>query len=168
MTERTLAGVRTEGGRGVVTVQDVYDTTVEDLWAAITQPERLRRWIAEVEGDLRVGGRVTMRFTSSWSGTGEVRVCEAPHRLVVASREDDGSETEIEAVVSPEGDRARLVVEERGLPEDPSAYAAGWQVHLEDLGAALAGRPTSDWEARWHELIGGYRPAPAGEAAPAD
>jgi hypothetical protein len=60
--------------------------------------------------------------------------------------------------ITPEGDAARLVVEERGLPiDDAPDHAAGWQVHLEDLGAALAGRPTSDWGARRKQLIPAYR-----------
>ena len=29
-----------------------YDTTVDDLWDAITTPERLARWFMPVEGDL--------------------------------------------------------------------------------------------------------------------
>jgi uncharacterized protein YndB with AHSA1/START domain len=159
MIDRTLSTVRREGDGAVVHVEDVYDTSVEDLWAAITQPERLARWLGEVSGDLRVGGALRLSFTSSWQGTGTVLECEAPHRVRVANREEDGSETEIVATIVAEGSGARLVVEEHGLPADPSAYAAGWQVHLEDLAAALAGRPTSDWHTRWTQLIGAYATA---------
>jgi uncharacterized protein YndB with AHSA1/START domain len=159
MTDRTIAAVRPYGDTALVHVEDVYPTSVEDLWAAITQPERLARWIAEVSGDLVVGGAFAVRFTSSWEGTGRVDVCEAPHRLVVTTTEEDGGSTELEARISPEGDGARLVVEDRGLPVDEAPdHAAGWQVHLEDLGAALGGRTRSDWSARWRELIPLYRP----------
>jgi uncharacterized protein YndB with AHSA1/START domain len=40
--------------RGAVRVEDVYDTDIDDLWEACTNPERLARWIAKVSGDLRV------------------------------------------------------------------------------------------------------------------
>jgi uncharacterized protein YndB with AHSA1/START domain len=30
---------------------DIYDTDVDDLWEACTNPERLARWIAKVSGD---------------------------------------------------------------------------------------------------------------------
>ena len=157
MTDQILAGVRAEADRATVHVEDVYDTSVEDLWAAVTEPDRLARWIAEVSGDLRLGGGFRIRFTSSWDGLGSVLACEPPHRLMVATREESGSETVIEALVSQEGDRARLVVEERGLPVDDAPYhAAGWQVHLEDLGAMLAGREPSDWRTRWTELKPAY------------
>ena len=157
MTDRIISSVRSDSDRGTVHVEDVYDTSVDDLWAAITEPERLARWIAQVSGDLRVGGGFSVTFTSSWEGVGAVLACEPPHRLMVSTREESGSETVIEALVSPEGDRARLVVEERGLDVDAAPYhAAGWQVHLEDLGAALAGRPVSDWSARWKQLAPAY------------
>ena len=46
----------------------------------------------------------------------------------------------IEAVLRAEDDRTRLVIEERGLPIDELfAYGAGWQAHVEDLAAHLAG-----------------------------
>jgi uncharacterized protein YndB with AHSA1/START domain len=158
MTERRLATVRPSGDAALVRVEDVYATTARDLWSAITEPERLARWIADVSGDLAVGGEFRIRFTSSWEGVGRVDACEPHHRLVVTTTDEDGTSTEIEARIMSEGDAARLVVEERGLPiDDAPDYAAGWQVHLEDLAAALAGRPTSDWSARWKQLIPAYR-----------
>ena len=33
-----------------------YETTIEDLWDACTNPERLARWYTTVTGDLQVGG----------------------------------------------------------------------------------------------------------------
>ena len=42
----------------------------------------------------------------------------------------------IEAVLTAEGERTRLVVEERGLPLDVLyKYGAGWHAHIEDLAA---------------------------------
>ena len=52
---------RIDEARGAVRVEDVYDTDIADLWSAITEPDRLARWIATVEGDLRIGGMVQTR-----------------------------------------------------------------------------------------------------------
>jgi hypothetical protein len=69
-------------------------------------------------------------------------------------------EAQIEAWLTPEGDRSRLVVEERGLPLDRLHFhGAGWQAHLEDLGRSLAGNP-SVWKARWTELTPAYETMP--------
>jgi len=35
---------------------EVYRTDIDDLWQAVTTPERLARWMADYTGDLRLGG----------------------------------------------------------------------------------------------------------------
>lgn len=144
---------------GAVRVEDVHETDIDDLWEACTKPERLARWIAEVNGDLRLGGEFQARFTSGWEGSGRVEVCEPPQRLVVVtSQAGQSNECVIEATLSSDGERTTLVVEERGLPiEQLPDYGAGWQVHLEDLGAHLGGCERCEIKARWDELIIGYR-----------
>lgn len=144
---------------GSVRVEDVYETDIDDLWEACTKPERLARWIAEVEGDLRLGGEFRACFTTGWEGTGRVEACEPPRRLVVVTSEaGESGECVIEATLSSNGERTTLVIEERGLPiEQLPDYGAGWQVHLEDLGAHLAGLERCEITARWSELITHYR-----------
>lgn len=62
-------------------------------------------------------------------------------------------QTVIEAQLSAEGDQTRLVIEERGLPlGELAAHGAGWQAHVEDLAAHIAGRAAADWRSRWTEL----------------
>lgn len=143
---------------GAVRIEDVYDTDPHDLWSALTEPARLARWIATVDGDVRLGGEFHATFTSSFEGPGRVDVCEAPHRLAVTMCPGTPDETVMEAIVTPEGDRSRLVIEERGLPlADLAGHGAGWQAHAEDLAAHLARRDVGDWESRWRALIPAYR-----------
>lgn len=147
---------RIDDKRGTVRVEDTYDTDIADLWSAITEPDRLARWIARVEGDLRVGGTVQTLFTSTWEGPGRIEVCDAPNRLVVVMEPGTEDEAVIEAHLTAEGERTRLVVEERGLPLDVLHFhGAGWQAHLEDLGRHLAGKESA-WKPRWQELTPDY------------
>ncbi len=148
---------RIDDERGAVRVEDVYDTDIADLWSAITEPDRLSRWIASVEGDLKVGGIVHARFTSSWEGPGRIDVCDAPNHLVVTMEPGTHDEGVIEAVLTAEAGGTRLVVEERGLPLDALyKHGAGWQAHIEDLGLYLAGGQSA-WKARWTELSPVYQ-----------
>jgi uncharacterized protein YndB with AHSA1/START domain len=160
--------------RGAVRVEDVYDTDIDDMWDACTTPERLARWLAQVSGDLRVGGTVRLVFTSTWTGPATIEVCDAPRHLLLRTEPGTAEEAEIEAWLSAEGSRTRLVVEERGLPVDSlHLHGAGWQVHLEDLGRSIATggaahedgwsdrKPASAWHARWTELTPVYEAAPA-------
>jgi uncharacterized protein YndB with AHSA1/START domain len=154
---------------GAVRVEDVYDTDIDDLWKACTTPERLARWIAEVSGDLRVGGTVHAVFTSTWTGPARIEVCDAPHHLLLTTQPDTDDEAQLEAWLTAEESGTRLVVEERGLPVDRlHFYGAGWQVHLEDLatsltdGSAHAGgwseqTPAPAWHERWTALTPAYQ-----------
>ena len=156
---RILGSLRSSDGEGIVRIEDRYDTDIDDLWSALTDPARLARWIADVEGDLRLGGEFHARFTSGWEGTGRVEACESPRRLLVVTKQTDEPDEEvIEATLTADGDQTILVIEARGLSvEYLAAYGAGWQVHVEDLAAHLAGRERDDIKARWNELIPAYQ-----------
>ena len=144
-------------GKGAVRMEDVYDTNADDLWSAVTDPDRLARWIAVVAGDLRVGGTFHARFTSGWEGPGRVEICRQPERLLLVMAPGSADETEIEATITPIGEHTRLVIEERGIPINHlPGHGAGWQTHVEDLAAHLAGRAVQDWQARWLELTPSY------------
>jgi uncharacterized protein YndB with AHSA1/START domain len=156
---------RTEDGKGAVRMEDLYDTDIEDLWSALTDPRRLARWIADVEGDLRLGGRIHARFTSAWDGPGRITLCEAPHRLAVTMSPGGPDETVIEATLAPEQGKTRLVIEERGIRLDELAYhGAGWQAHVEDLTAHLHGGEAGDWHTRWTALKPAYQDLSGGLA----
>jgi uncharacterized protein YndB with AHSA1/START domain len=164
MTDGTQAGIRIVGslrsddGRGVVRMEDRYDTDIDDLWSALTDPSRLARWVADVDGDPRLGGEFHARFTSGWEGLLRVDVCEPPRRLLLTSGVGEPDETVIEAHLASDGNQTRLVIEERGLPLDVVAgHGAGWQAHVEDLAAYVSGREPADWNSRWIELTPSYQ-----------
>src|SRR5215475_10397632 len=70
---RILGSLRSADGTGAVRVEDRYDTDIDDLWSALTDPGRLARWYGQVEGDLRLGGQFRARvLASGWEGTGRV------------------------------------------------------------------------------------------------
>lgn len=155
---------RLDDGKGAARMEDIYDTDVEDLWSALTDPIRLARWVAVVEGDLQPGGRFQSRFTSGYAGPGRIDICDAPRRLLVTMDPDSPEETVIEALLTPIGDRTRLVVEERGLPlNELAAHGAGWQTHMEDLVAHVAGRHPGPWQQRWAQLRPAYEAMAARE-----
>jgi uncharacterized protein YndB with AHSA1/START domain len=155
---RIAGSLRSADGKGAVRMESRYDTGIDDLWSALTDPGRLRRWIAQVSGDLRPGGAFRASFTSGWDGPGRVEVCEPPRRLLLTMSPGQPDETVIEARLAPAGDQTSLVIEERGLPlDDLAGYGAGWQAHAEDLAAAIAGREPADWRRRWAELTPAYR-----------
>src|SRR5262252_5946926 len=57
-----------------VTLTRLYDTSVDDLWDALTSKERIPRWFLPVEGDLRLGGRYQLKGNAG----GIVTACNPP------------------------------------------------------------------------------------------
>jgi uncharacterized protein YndB with AHSA1/START domain len=82
-----------------------YDAPIEDVWDACTNPERLRRWYAPVEGDLRVGGT----FSQGDFGPGKVVRCEAPRLLTIALGGGEPAPDEIELRLHPGDDGTTLL-----------------------------------------------------------
>jgi uncharacterized protein YndB with AHSA1/START domain len=158
---RLLGTLGIADGMGVVRVEDRFPADIETVWSALTEPSRLARWWGEVEGDLRLGGEYRERvFASGWEGTGRVQACEAPQHLLLTHREPDQSEDQsVEVTLTADSGQTTVVWEERGMPVAYLAgYGAGIQVHVEDLGAYLAGRERCDASARMGELFPAYEP----------
>ena len=89
---RILGSLRSADGNGVVRIEDRYDTDIDDLWSALTDPGRLARWYGQVEGDLRPGGEFHLYIESNdVEGRGRVEACEPPRRLRLTTRETDES-----------------------------------------------------------------------------
>jgi uncharacterized protein YndB with AHSA1/START domain len=166
---RILGSLRSADGTGVVRIEDRYDTDIDDLWSALTDPGRLARWYGQVEGDLHSGGQFRLHVEDAGMDvTGRVEACEPPRRLRVTTRETDESyrpgngvppfDEIAEATLTADGDQTILVIEVRGMPLDKIAfYGAGWQIHAENLAVYLSGRERGDTEARWTELVPPYQ-----------
>jgi uncharacterized protein YndB with AHSA1/START domain len=156
---RTLGTLLAADGMGNDRLEDRFDTDMDDLWSALTDPRRLARWLGEVDGDLRQGGEFRARyFASGWEGTCRVEVCEPPRRVLLLTKSEGEPDGVIEATLTDEGDHTILLIEDRGVPlAHIAAYGAGDQIHLEDLAAYLAGRDRCDARARWLELQPSYQ-----------
>ncbi len=121
----------------VLTIGRSFDTPVEDLWEACTDPERIRRWFLPVSGDLRPGGRYRIEGNAS----GVIERCDPP-RGFSATWEYGGQVSWIEARISEEpGGRARFELDHIAHVDDrwgefgPGAVGIGWDGAL--LGLTL-------------------------------
>jgi uncharacterized protein YndB with AHSA1/START domain len=166
---RILGSLRSADGIGVVRIEDRYDADIDDLWLALTDPDRLAWWYGQVEGELRSGGQFHLYVESdNVDCSGRVEACEPPRRLLVTTRETEESygqgqgvppfDERIEATLTADHDQTILVIEVKGMPLDKIAYyGVGWQIHAENLAGYLAGRERGDVEPRWEALIPPYQ-----------
>lgn len=131
----------------VILATRTYDTTIDDLWDALTNAERLPRWFLPVTGELRLGGR----FQFQGNAGGEVQRCEPP-RHVAITWEFGGQVSWVEVRLAEEargGTRLELEHIAHVPPEfwdqyGPGAVGIGWELALMGLAEHLATRAALD------------------------
>jgi uncharacterized protein YndB with AHSA1/START domain len=133
---------RTHDGRParVVIATRTYDTTVDDLWDALTSKERIPRWFLPVSGELRLGGRYQLEGNAG----GTITRCEPP-QVVGMTWEFGGKVTWLEVRLEPTGDaKAHLELEHIAHVDEmwdqygPGAVGVGWDSALLGLANHLA------------------------------
>src|SRR5215831_17057623 len=108
-----LGSLHSVDDEGVVRMEARLDTRIDDLWGALTEPDRLAHWYGEVEGELAQGGEFRVRIHLAGERTGQVEVCEPPRRLLLTMRDPDPQpgqpeQTVIGAQLIAEGAQTRL------------------------------------------------------------
>jgi uncharacterized protein YndB with AHSA1/START domain len=152
-TTREVGGGRLAAGEGrTVRLSRTFDAPLDDVWDAMTNPDRISRWFLPVSGDLRLGGRYQLEGNAG----GEVIACERPHRYRVtwvygeAATPEDVSEVEVRLTAN--GDESTTVVLEHVaiVPDDrwdeygPGAVGVGWDGGMLGLALHLRGGRIDD------------------------
>ncbi|HEX6499120.1 MAG TPA: SRPBCC family protein [Micromonosporaceae bacterium] len=143
------------GEARTVVLRREYDAAIEDVWDAITDPQRLRRWFLPVTGDLRLGGRYQLQGNAG----GEIVRCEPPRLLTVTwifgEEPKPGEISEVEVRLSTgagggtvlELEHAASVPAERWAQYGPGATGVGWDLTLLGLAMHLRGEHLDDPDA---------------------
>lgn len=154
MESRIKHSLRAEEGAGVVRLELRFSLAAAELWSTLTEPAHFEKWLGTVSGDLRAGGQFSAHFfASGWEGTGVIKVCDPPRRLLLHTLDEEDQPGVMEITLTPHGESTVLVFEDRGMPLDLiAAYGAGDQIHVEDLAAYINGAERCDARARWSEL----------------
>ncbi len=141
---RGVAEQQTQSGEIVaVTLQRHYSAEVADVWQAITDPDRVRRWFVPLSGDLREGGN----FQLEGHAGGDILSCEPPRHLVVTF----GGESSIVDLVLSGGEGQTLLQLTHSVPIELAGSGAGalyvgpgWDGALMGIARHLAGEVTGD------------------------
>lgn len=132
------------GERVSVLLRRGYDAPIDDVWDAVTQPDRIKRWLMPISGELRVGGS----FQLEGNAGGEILTCEPPRLLKVTF----GAPTSIvEVRLTPDGDGDTVLELEHTVPIEIAQSGAGalyvgpgWDGALLGLGLFLRGEAVGD------------------------
>ncbi|WP_222194577.1 SRPBCC family protein [Modestobacter italicus] len=131
---------------------------IEDVWAALTEPDRMARWIGTYEGERRVGGSGTFTMTHEETPVGEpMRIveCDEPRRLVVDWETEEGWRVQLD--LSREGEETVLVFTQVfAAGTEVTDYVLGWHWYLDRFDAEVDGRPAPG---SWDDFLAATGPA---------
>ncbi len=120
-----------------VTLSRSYESTLENLWEAVTIAERIPRWFAPISGTLELGGRYQIEGNAG----GVITACELlSHFALTWEFARDVSWVEI-SLANEGADRTRLLLTHTSLLSEhwnqygPGAVGVGWEMGF--LGLAL-------------------------------
>lgn len=148
---------------GVITAADavrferVLPGPIDLVWSYLTDSEKRGRWLASGAMDLRVGGRVELKFRhgelSSRPGRppakyseyereqtlgGKIIRCEPP-KVLSFTWGDDAAPSEVTFELAAQGEDVLLIVTHRRIRNDAEmvSVAGGWHTHLAILADRL-------------------------------
>ncbi len=126
-------------GRLTLFVTRTFQAPIEDVWAAITEPERVARWLGAWTGDPSTG---TVQFAMTFEGQEppgdamEIRECDPPRRLAVTSQVGE-QRWYLDVDLSEADGVTTLAFSQPDVdPEDSLSVGPGWEFYLDRLVAA--------------------------------
>src|SRR3954467_13295429 len=155
---REIEAVEREVGTGphaagegrVVRLRRTYDAPIEDVWDALTNPERIGRWFLPISGDYRIGGR----FQFEGNAGGEIVAGGGAEGLRVrwGMGEAGAGDSEVEIRLARAGEDATTLELEHTavVPEEmwdqygPGAVGVGWEGGMLGLALHLRGGSIED------------------------
>jgi uncharacterized protein YndB with AHSA1/START domain len=147
-------------GRLVLSLTRTFEAPIDDVWAAVTEPERLARWLGTWQGDPTTG-RVSWRML--FEGETDfhdmvIRECDPPRRLAVTSLVGD-QEWFLEVDLAEHGGVTTLRFSQPGVDaEEAVSVGPGWEYYLDCLVAVETGRDVAalDFERGYYPAMADY------------
>lgn len=162
MTDRRPTGLVRPGPSGDhdLVLTRTFPGSVDDVWASITEPDRLARWYGSYAGETGPGRTVQVTMSAEEGAPTDpvlILACDPPHRLelqfghtepawrVVITLAADGATTELTFSQTLAG----------GI--DAADVGPGWEYYLDRLEAAERSEALPDWDDSYLEMADHYR-----------
>jgi uncharacterized protein YndB with AHSA1/START domain len=150
--------IEAEGGKVGVRFERHLSHPRERVWRAVTEADELAKWFParpEISGERRVGAQLTIVYPENVEppDSGEIVELDEPRLFAFTWRSSEQEPQLLRFELEPDGEGTRLVFTHELPRPDSAKVAAGWQLCLDDLEAALDGEPRTEFpEGRWVEL----------------
>ena len=135
----------------MIVAERAFPMPADEVWDALTNAERIPRWLMPISGELRLGGRYQLEGNAG----GTIETCDPPRHLGV-TWEYGGAVSWVDVHLTDDRDGTRLRLEHVAHIDDdaqwkefgPGAVGVGWDLTLLGLsehlttGGAVQADPT--------------------------
>ena len=144
---------------GTIRFERLLPGPIELVWEYLTDSDKRGLWFASGTMEPRAGGKVAFSFDNAslspdktpppekYKGRGQVTIHHTiirfvPPRFLSMTWGDEKNPSEVSFELTAEGERVRLILIHRRLPDRSSMVnvGAGWHTHLDVLSDRLNGR----------------------------
>jgi uncharacterized protein YndB with AHSA1/START domain len=142
--------VLSTGGGAQLVIERTFRASIEDVWASLTEPDRLARWYGTFVGEAGPGGTVMVTMTAEEDAPAEparILACDPPNLLVVEVGVQDPPWHLSVGLVETGGATTMTLVQTLTADVDVTDVGPGWEFYADRLTAALQGRDMPDWDA---------------------
>jgi uncharacterized protein YndB with AHSA1/START domain len=152
-------------GTSYLVFERTFRAPITDVWAALTESDRLVRWIGHWAGD-PTSGSVSFWMTAEAADAPEetihIDVCDAPRRLVMRSARPDDSALEWTwqiDLAEADGVTTLTFAQEIGTNVLAESVGPGWDYYLDRMVAAETGADLAaiDFDQYYPALAPHYR-----------
>jgi uncharacterized protein YndB with AHSA1/START domain len=131
-----------DGERRTLVITRAFRAPIEDVWAAVTEPERLERWIGTWTGDPESGHvmfAMTAEAADAPADDMEIRECDPPRRLALTSQVGD-ERWQLEVDLAELDGVTTVTFRQPGIdPAGAENIGPGWEYYLDRWVSAVSG-----------------------------
>jgi uncharacterized protein YndB with AHSA1/START domain len=161
MSIRPTGRLEQRDGTTHVVLERSFRAPAEEVWAAVTEPGRLERWIGTYTGDPATG-EVAFRMTAEGDDAPEermeIRTCTPPHHLALTAHSGQGTWLLELRLREHAGETVLEFAQASMDPKEAESVGPGWEYYLDRLVAAETGGDVSavDFESDYYPAMSSH------------
>jgi len=136
-------------GQPHLSLTRTFRAPIDDVWASVTEPERLERWVGTWTGSPGIGKTVTFVMTAEEGAEPEhvhIRECDPPRRFLGDFVQAETTWRIGLSLEEVDGVTALTLTQVVNPGDDTGSFGPGWEYYLDRLVASRLDTAMPDWD----------------------